>query len=227
MPTILFLVGMSKPICNARSLGVIGLLSFYQEFYGTCIYFLSFIVNGRYKTLTVSEVLIFVCFTNGTCRRATNMRRQWHLPARTATLNPLTLNAATDYETEPLLSTPFDRTRHHNPYPRPLVFPPAAWDVRVVAFCRDEQLRLHFVRAHSAGPTGTEIRGTTRGGRSRRGDERGRGPVAVRDVSGRRARRAADAVREPRAVWWGSLERRAPCHTARGWRWQLTVVFGK
>mmetsp|Transcript_44774 Transcript_44774/g.122265 ORF Transcript_44774/g.122265 Transcript_44774/m.122265 type:complete len:173 (+) Transcript_44774:237-755(+) len=65
MPTILFLVGMSKPICHARSLGVIGLLSFYQEFYGTCIYFLSFVVNGRYKNLTVSEVLIFVCFTNG------------------------------------------------------------------------------------------------------------------------------------------------------------------
>ena len=40
--------------------------AFPQEFYGTCVYFLSFVVNGRYKTLTISEVLIFVCFTNGT-----------------------------------------------------------------------------------------------------------------------------------------------------------------
>ena len=40
-------------------------VSFYQEFYGTCIYFLSFILNRRYKNLKAHEIVIFVCFTNG------------------------------------------------------------------------------------------------------------------------------------------------------------------
>jgi hypothetical protein len=74
-PTLAFLVGMtahgagyagslSLPF-GARSLGVLGLISFYQEFYGTCVYFLSFVLNKRYKSLTPLEVGIFVCFTNG------------------------------------------------------------------------------------------------------------------------------------------------------------------
>ena len=40
-------------------------LSFYQEFYGTCVYFLSFVLNKRYAKLTPLEVGIFVCITNG------------------------------------------------------------------------------------------------------------------------------------------------------------------
>jgi hypothetical protein len=76
-PTLAFLVGMTAhgggdyagsflalPF-GARALGVLGLLSFYQEFYGTCVYFLSFVLNKRYAKLTPLEVGIFVCFTNG------------------------------------------------------------------------------------------------------------------------------------------------------------------
>ena len=75
LPTLIFLVGMTAHgdsysgvltlPCDARTLGVLGLVSFYQEFYGTCVYFLSFVLNKRYKKLTTLEVAIFVCFTNG------------------------------------------------------------------------------------------------------------------------------------------------------------------
>ena len=56
---------MSVPLMPARTLGLIGLLSFYQEFYGTRVYFLSFVLNKRYKTLKAHEIGLFVCFTNG------------------------------------------------------------------------------------------------------------------------------------------------------------------
>ena len=64
-PTFLFLVGMTKPIMPARILGILGLLSFYQELYGTVIYFFSYIVNKRYKNFKAYEIVLFVCFTNG------------------------------------------------------------------------------------------------------------------------------------------------------------------
>lgn len=76
LPTIAFLVGMTAhdeaglaelgPISvSARTLGVVGMLSFYQQFYGTCVYFFSFLMNKRHKALTTFEVAVFVCFTNG------------------------------------------------------------------------------------------------------------------------------------------------------------------
>mmetsp|Transcript_36604 Transcript_36604/g.82059 ORF Transcript_36604/g.82059 Transcript_36604/m.82059 type:complete len:239 (+) Transcript_36604:140-856(+) len=72
LPTLVFMCGMTAhgsggfelPL-SARNLGVLGMVSFYQEFYGTCIYFLSFILNRRYKNLKAHEIVIFVCFTNG------------------------------------------------------------------------------------------------------------------------------------------------------------------
>ena len=36
-----------------------------QELYGTCIYFLSFVLNRRYEKLSMFEVVTFVCFANG------------------------------------------------------------------------------------------------------------------------------------------------------------------
>lgn len=65
IPSILFLVGMSHEIIGARLLGMIGLVKFYQEFYGTCIYFLSFVFNQRYKGKKFSEVALFVGLSNG------------------------------------------------------------------------------------------------------------------------------------------------------------------
>lgn len=36
-----------------------------QEFYGTVIYFLSYVFNGRYRGKPVGEVLLFVGLSNG------------------------------------------------------------------------------------------------------------------------------------------------------------------
>lgn len=67
IPSILFLYCMTYDVTfiSARTLGVIGLLKFYQELYGTCIYFLSFILNERYKNKSIAEIVLFVALTNG------------------------------------------------------------------------------------------------------------------------------------------------------------------
>jgi hypothetical protein len=60
-----FFVGMSFEIMDPRTLGMLGLIKFYQELYGTCIYFLSYILNKRYKGRSAMEVSLFVGLTNG------------------------------------------------------------------------------------------------------------------------------------------------------------------
>lgn len=65
IPSLLFLIGMTYDIIPARALGIIGILSFYQELYGTIIYFLSFILNKRYKGKTITEMALFVGLSNG------------------------------------------------------------------------------------------------------------------------------------------------------------------
>jgi hypothetical protein len=65
-PSLLFLYSMTyHELIGARLLGVIGMVSFYQEWYGTCIYFLSFFVNKRHVGKSVFEVVMFVGFSNG------------------------------------------------------------------------------------------------------------------------------------------------------------------
>lgn len=46
-------------------IGMIGCCSYWQVMYGTIIYFLSFIFNGRYRPFPMSEVLAFVGTANG------------------------------------------------------------------------------------------------------------------------------------------------------------------
>ena len=76
LPTLAFWVGMTAHAgagasssevlgLSARSLGVLGMASFWQEFYGTCVYFFSFVINKRHEALTGFELGVFVCFTNG------------------------------------------------------------------------------------------------------------------------------------------------------------------
>jgi len=65
IPSIVYLIGMTFPILSPRILGIIGLVSFYQEFYGTVIYWLSFIWNKRYSKFSFLQVLIFIGLTNG------------------------------------------------------------------------------------------------------------------------------------------------------------------
>jgi len=50
---------------SARTIGILTLLKYYQELYGTVLYFLSFFMNERYKGKTISEVLLFVGLSNG------------------------------------------------------------------------------------------------------------------------------------------------------------------
>jgi hypothetical protein len=50
---------------SARTVGVIGTILYYQMFYGTVIYFLSFCFNERYKGKGLLEVALFVGLSNG------------------------------------------------------------------------------------------------------------------------------------------------------------------
>lgn len=68
LPTLLFLYSITtrdSRLLGASTMGLIGLVKFYQELYGTCIYFLSFFFNKRFIGKTYFEVLLFVGFTNG------------------------------------------------------------------------------------------------------------------------------------------------------------------
>ncbi len=65
VPSLLFIVNMISPSMDAKYLGMMGLLKFYQEFYGTCVYFLTYIMNRRYEGTPLSACILFVGFTNG------------------------------------------------------------------------------------------------------------------------------------------------------------------
>jgi hypothetical protein len=65
VPTGSVVDNLSPFMLPANFLGMMGLIKFYQEFYGTCIYFLSFFFNGRHKNKSVFEVVLFVGFSNG------------------------------------------------------------------------------------------------------------------------------------------------------------------
>lgn len=66
LPTVAWLVGMTNTFgVGARWFGIIGLVSFYQEWYGTVIYFFQYCFNGRYKGRAAWEVALFVGLSNG------------------------------------------------------------------------------------------------------------------------------------------------------------------
>ena len=66
LPSLLFLCTMTfHGLFEARLIGLMGIIKFYQEFYGTCIYFLSFFFNKRHVDKSIFEVALFVGFTNG------------------------------------------------------------------------------------------------------------------------------------------------------------------
>ena len=68
IPTVLFLHSITYHdggLFDARVMGMIGLVKFYQEFYGTCIYFLSFFMNKRHAGKSFLEVFLFVGVSNG------------------------------------------------------------------------------------------------------------------------------------------------------------------
>lgn len=65
LPSLIYLINMSYDIMPPRALGIMGVMKFYQEFYGTVIYFLSFILNKRYQGKGVVEISLFVGLSNG------------------------------------------------------------------------------------------------------------------------------------------------------------------
>ena len=65
LPSLLFLYGMTYEILPARVLGIVGLLLFYQTWYGTVVYFTSFILNKRYRGHTPLNLALFVGMSNG------------------------------------------------------------------------------------------------------------------------------------------------------------------
>ena len=68
LPSLLFFYSMTFPAplsLTPRVLGCVGLVKFYVEFHGTCVYFLSFFFNGRQRNKGVTEVALFVGLSNG------------------------------------------------------------------------------------------------------------------------------------------------------------------
>lgn len=50
IPTIVFTVGMTNhALMSPKHLGLVGMVSFYQEFYGTVVYFTQYVVNRRWR----------------------------------------------------------------------------------------------------------------------------------------------------------------------------------
>jgi hypothetical protein len=70
VPGILFTLGMTFDLMSPRHLGLLGMLQFYQEFYGTVIYFWTFFYNERVKDhgwrgSRKRSVYALVCISNG------------------------------------------------------------------------------------------------------------------------------------------------------------------
>ena len=65
VPTLLVLYGMTFHVLPARALGILGLLLFYQMWYGTVVYFGSYLLNKRYVGHSAMNVAVFVGLSNG------------------------------------------------------------------------------------------------------------------------------------------------------------------
>ena len=66
LPTIAFAVGMTTPaVLSARWLGMLGLMEFYKELYGTIIYFFQYVNNRRFDRSPKAHVWGIVVPANG------------------------------------------------------------------------------------------------------------------------------------------------------------------
>lgn len=64
IPAIIFTFGMTFELLPARVLGIVGIIMFWEMFYGTAVYFFQFFNNGRHKGHSVRDLLLFVGITN-------------------------------------------------------------------------------------------------------------------------------------------------------------------
>jgi hypothetical protein len=65
LPSLVFLLGMTFAFLPPAVLGIVGLLVFYQKFYGTLLYFFTYLFNRRYEGQRLANVLAFVGGING------------------------------------------------------------------------------------------------------------------------------------------------------------------
>jgi len=64
IPAILFAFGMTFDLVPPRVLGIVGVIIFWQMFYGTAVYFFQFFNNGRQRGHSVRDILLFVGVSN-------------------------------------------------------------------------------------------------------------------------------------------------------------------
>jgi hypothetical protein len=65
VPALLFLYGMTFDLVSPRVLGIVGLIACYQMWYGTLVYFFTYVFNRRWRGHTRSNVALFVGLSNG------------------------------------------------------------------------------------------------------------------------------------------------------------------
>jgi hypothetical protein len=64
IPALLFAFGMTFELMPARVLGILGVIVFWQMFYGTAVYFFQFFNNRRHQGHSLRDLLLFVGLTN-------------------------------------------------------------------------------------------------------------------------------------------------------------------
>ena len=64
IPATLFAFGMTFHVLPARVLGIIGVIIFWQMFYGTVVYFFQYLNNRRYEGHSLRDVLVVVGVSN-------------------------------------------------------------------------------------------------------------------------------------------------------------------
>ena len=64
IPATFFAFGMTFDFVPPRVLGIVGIVIFWQMFYGTAVYFFQFFNNGRHRGHRVRDVLLFVGVSN-------------------------------------------------------------------------------------------------------------------------------------------------------------------
>ena len=64
IPSLLLHIGFTYQFLPAQIIGIIALLFFYQVTYGTMLYWVSFIVNKRYKLISFKENMMYIVGTN-------------------------------------------------------------------------------------------------------------------------------------------------------------------
>ena len=64
VPATLFAFGMTFELMPARVLGIIGIIIFWQMFYGTAVYFFQFFNNGRHRGHRLKDLVLFVGISN-------------------------------------------------------------------------------------------------------------------------------------------------------------------